>query len=51
MAGFVARPLPPGLTEQLAEHQVPFETLEEACRNCSHLDGDDVDFPKVRFEV
>lgn len=47
MPGFVPRPLPAGLPEQLAEHKVPFETLENACKNCSHLDGDDIDFPKV----
>ncbi len=47
MPGFVARPLPAGLAEQLAEHKVPFETLEDACKNCSHLDGDDLDYPKV----
>jgi len=47
MTGFVPRPVPAGLAEQLAEHKVPFVSLEDACKNCSHLDGDDVDYPKV----
>lgn len=44
---FVARPVPAGLSELLNAQAVPNISLEDACANCSHLDGDDVDYPKV----
>lgn len=49
---FVPRPAVSAAAQQaLASHAVPISSLEDACRGCAHLEGDDADDYPKGFEV